>query len=79
MIWRAILSALWRPLAGLLALAAVYLHGRRDARTAAKLDEAARYRETRERMDDAQDFTDRPDAAADWLRERQRSRDLRRD
>ena len=38
MIWTAILSAAWKPVAALLAVLGIYLAGRKDARQTAKSD-----------------------------------------
>jgi hypothetical protein len=57
----------------LLALAGVYIAGRKDGRQKAAQDAAEDYIQTRKRMDNAEKPTD-PEAARAWLRERQSKR-----
>jgi hypothetical protein len=53
------------------ALSAMWFGGRKSAKTDAKAKDAAAYRETRERMDNAEnDIADDPATLRDWLRER---------
>jgi len=61
----------------LLALGAAYTKGRRDAAQRAKLKGLRDYQKTRQEIDDAPQFTDNnADASGQWLRKRQRERDL---
>jgi hypothetical protein len=69
-IWATIAKAVWKPVAALLALLGIYLAGRQDASQRAKSEALEDYKETRERIDNAADFGNDPDAALRWLRER---------
>ncbi len=72
MIWD-LLQQFWAPLAGLLAAVVaglgVYLKGRADAAHGAARRDLQDYRDTRERMDNAQ-APGSVDAARGWLRDR---------
>ena len=65
-----ILRWLWKPVAVLLALLAVWLRGRSSAKQKTALEAAEAYARTRKGMDDAPDLGNDPDAARRWLRER---------
>lgn len=69
----ALLAAIWPYLAGagaaLAALLTAYLSGRSRARKDAEAKADREYRQTRERIDDAEIAAD-PDAARRWLRDR---------
>ena len=65
----AILTALWKPVAALLALLGIYLAGKRHARQRAKSEGLQDYIETRKKADEA-DIVDSPDLARSWLHER---------
>ena len=67
---RALLTALWKPVAVVLALLAVWLRGRSSAKQQTALEAAEAYAKTRKGMDDAHDLGNDPDAARRWLRER---------
>lgn len=59
--------------AGLIALAGVYLRGRSDGKAKLRLDAEKAYRETREKMD-AVDTGDNPHVSRQWLSERGRAK-----
>ena len=65
----AILTALWKPVAALLALLGIYLAGKRHARQRAKSEALQDYAATRKKADEA-DIVDSPDLARSWLHER---------
>ena len=65
----AILTALWKPVAALLALLGIYVAGKRHARQRAKSEALQGYAETRKKADEA-DIVDSPDLARRWLHER---------
>lgn len=61
----------------LLALGAAYAKGRRDAAQRAKLKGLRDYQKTRQEIDDAPLFTDdNADVSREWLRQRERDRNL---
>ena len=65
----------WEWIAGaavvVVGMVSMWFGGRKSAKSDAKIKEAAAYRETRERMDNAEnDIADDPAALRDWLRER---------
>ena len=71
MILLRILLALWRPIAALLGIGAVYIKGRTDARQTAKLRAQKTYINRRKRLDNTDDAL--PDDAGvlrEWLRNR---------
>lgn len=76
----AIPARLRAALAGVVALLALlvgaYAKGRSDAAQRAKNEGLEDYRDDRRRIDDAKDFGDDADAAADWLRDRADKRGL---
>lgn len=81
------LALLWRnplvrwigaALAAVAAVFGVYLAGKQDGRQDAAQQAAEQYKDTRKRIDAAPKPSD-PSAAREWLHERQRQRDLRRD
>ncbi|MCL4065757.1 hypothetical protein M3484_04150 [Pseudomonas sp. GX19020] len=65
-----ILRWLWKPVAVLLALLAVWWRGRASTKQQTALEAAEAYARTRKDMDDASDLGNDPDAARRWLRER---------
>ena len=64
--------------AALLTPIAAWLKGGQDARRKRKVRDLQDEIETRDRMDQAEAGND-PNAAAEWLRQRQRARDLQGD
>ena len=70
-------AALAGAVAILLALGAAYSKGRRDAAQRAKLKGLRDYQNTRQEIDDAPQFTDdNADVSREWLRQRERDRNL---
>jgi hypothetical protein len=69
-------AALAGAVALLLALGAAYAKGRRDAAQRAKLKGLRDYKNTRQEMDDAPQFTDDNADAGGWLQQRKRDRNL---
>ena len=70
-------AALAGAVARLLALGAAYAKGRRDAAQRAKMKGLRDYQNTRQEMDDAPQFTDdNADVSREWLRQRERDRNL---
>ena len=72
---------LWLAAAGaaVIALVTIYLKGRRDEVELARLRGLEGYKETRERIDDAEIHGDDPAAAREWLQhyaDQERGRDL---
>lgn len=66
-----ILLALWRPIAALLGIGAVYIKGRTDARRRAKLRAQKTYINKRKAMDNADaDLPDDSNMLRDWLQHR---------
>ena len=61
---------LWKPVALMLAILAIYQRGRASAKQQAAERAARDYQDTRRRMDDADIVGDDPAVARDWLRER---------
>ena len=71
MILLRILLALWRPIAALLGIGAVYIKGRTDARQKAKLRAQKTYINKRKAMDNADaDLPDDSNMLRDWLQHR---------
>ena len=70
-IWRLILGGLWRPLLAVLGAAGVYVKGRADAKAKADLRDLKGFKETTERMQDADAaMGDDPAVLRDSLRQR---------
>ena len=67
--------ALAGALAGVLALLGIWYAGKREGRQDAAQKASEDYKKTRKAMDNAEKPSD-PAAAREWLRERQRQRDL---
>lgn len=70
-IWRLILGGLWRPILKGLAMVGLYFKGRADARAKAETRDLKGFKQTTERMQDADAaMGDDPAALREWLRKR---------
>ena len=70
-IWKLILGGLWKPLLAVLGAVGLYAKGRRDAKAKADLRDLKGFKETTERMTDADvAMGDDPSALREWLRDR---------
>ena len=71
LIWKLILGGLWRPLLAVLGAAGVYVKGRADAKAKREIQDLKGFKETTERMQDADAaMGDDPAVLRDSLRQR---------